>query len=77
MRRDFSRWLARRSHRRGVLLRGLLALLFWAAVVALAANAFAAAADPLYSATEPVQTITQATLRTAAGERQVYRLGLG
>lgn len=65
------RWLARRGHRQQVVLRGMLALLACVLVLAMAVEAFGATPTSLYNATEPVQIITQATLQTASGERQV------
>ncbi|MFM7024606.1 MAG: ATP-binding protein [Limnohabitans sp.] len=66
-----SRWFSRRSWRRGVLLRSLLALLAWIALLAIAADAFGAPALTDSPFQEQPQIITQATLRTASGERPV------
>jgi signal transduction histidine kinase len=65
------RWLARRGHRQQVVLRGMLVLLACVLLLAMAVEAFGATPASLHNATEPVQVITEATLQTASGERQV------
>lgn len=66
-----SRWFSRSRWRRSVVLRGLLGLLVWIVLLAIAAEVFAGPPPPGEPSAEQPQIIRQAMLTTPSGTRPV------